>query len=69
MTTERILKSCPQCGPATPLIKRTNRHNGSEFLGCTRYPECNHTEEIPEWYRLVDAGHQMLPGFGAKAND
>lgn len=69
MTTERILKTCPNYGPATPLIKRTNRNTGSEFLGCARYPECSHTEEIPEWYRMADAGHKMLPGFEGNEND
>lgn len=45
-----IVKNCPDCG--RPLVERTNRVNGSTFLGCSRYPECTHTEPLPETLRL-----------------
>jgi ssDNA-binding Zn-finger/Zn-ribbon topoisomerase 1 len=41
-----IDKLCPECG--RPLAIRTNTKNHSQFLGCTGYPECSHTEAIPE---------------------
>ena len=55
--------TCPECGPATPLIERTNSVNGSTFLGCSRYPECTYTRSIPESWRMRRAGEATLPGF------
>ena len=46
----KITKLCPDCGH--PLILRTNRQNGSQFLGCQDYPTCKHTEPVPESYLL-----------------
>jgi restriction system protein len=34
--------SCPRCGSA--LVMRRNRQSGTEFLGCSRYPACHHTQ-------------------------
>ena len=44
-----ITKPCPDCG--RPLVERTNRATGTPFLGCPRWPECKHTEPLPEALR------------------
>ena len=36
-------KNCPECGQ--PLTQRTNRNNGSEFLGCSDWPNCTPQRE------------------------
>lgn len=59
--TERLTISCPVC--ARPLVERTNRLNGTTFLGCTGYPECQHTQGIPEYLKLLRQGYWPLPGF------
>lgn len=45
---ERIEKSvCPRCG--APLVVRTAKKGpnaGSQFLGCSRYPDCRYTKNI-----------------------
>lgn len=57
-----ITKACPECG--RPLLQRTNRANGSAFLGCSGYPDvCRHTEAIPESVRLRAMGAPELPLF------
>ena len=38
---------CPRCG--SPLVVRTAKkglHAGSQFLGCSRYPDCRYTRNI-----------------------
>jgi ssDNA-binding Zn-finger/Zn-ribbon topoisomerase 1 len=54
----RVKKHCPDCGAW--MVIRTNRENGSQFLGCTRYPECKRTEEIPESIRMELEGQEKL---------
>ncbi len=34
--------SCPNCG--APLVLRTNKTNGNQFFGCSRYPACKFTK-------------------------
>jgi restriction system protein len=41
-TESETTKLCPQCG--SPLVKRTNRESGKQFLGCSRYPDCTFTK-------------------------
>lgn len=36
-------RTCPDCG--SPLVVRTSK-TGNKFFGCTRYPNCDHTERI-----------------------
>lgn len=36
---------CPKC-PDGKLIKRTNRRDGSRFLGCTNFPKCRYVSEL-----------------------
>lgn len=57
----KITKMCLECG--SPLAVRRNKQTDSEFLGCTRWPECNYTEPVPELYRMEAAGAAKLPGF------
>ena len=40
VATDRV---CPDCG--AKLIIRTGRRG--PFLGCSKYPECKHTEDVP----------------------
>lgn len=35
---------CSKCGQ--PMVKRRNKLKNNEFLGCSQYPKCNHTESI-----------------------
>jgi ssDNA-binding Zn-finger/Zn-ribbon topoisomerase 1 len=58
-----VERSCPRCGPTVRLLVKTNRHNGTQFLGCPRWPECDHTEPVPEALRMQALGAQRLPGF------
>lgn len=63
----KIVIHCPACaaegrGQAL-LVIRKNRENGSQFLGCSNYPMCRHTQELPEHVAMEAAGAQRLPGF------
>lgn len=51
---------CPQCSADTHLIIKTNRHTGSQFLGCPNYPDCRYTREIPESLKMTLRGAQRL---------
>lgn len=50
--------TCPDC--KTKLKVRTNRENGSQFLGCPNYPECRHTHPIPESWIMRAQGQAEL---------
>ena len=52
---------CKACG--SPMVIRENRANGSEFLGCTRWPDCGETRPLPEDVKMRRAGAQPLPGM------
>ena len=54
-------KNCPECGQ--PLTQRTNRNNGSEFLGCSDWPNCTYSEELPEDVLMRRQNAAQLPGF------
>jgi ssDNA-binding Zn-finger/Zn-ribbon topoisomerase 1 len=46
------------------MVIRTNKANGSEFLGCTGWPdECTETMKLPAYVEVIRAGGQALPGF------
>lgn len=47
---QMIEKRCPECGAG--LVVRTNRENDSQFIGCMAWPNCTHTEAIPESLRM-----------------
>ncbi len=57
----KLIKYCPVCG--APLVIRTNRETEEQFLGCSQYPNCKHSEPLPESMKLMAMGAQMLPGF------
>ena len=54
----KIIKPCPKCGG--DLAERTNRATNEPFLGCSRWPECKHTEPLPESVKLRRQGQQEL---------
>ena len=56
-----IIKECPDCGKA--LVVRANRNTGEQFIGCSMWPDCAHTEKLPESLRMRLAGAPVLPGF------
>ena len=37
-------RTCPYCG--SPLVLRTARNTGNQFLGCSKYPSCRFTTNI-----------------------
>lgn len=51
---------CPECGSPV-LVVRTNSKNGGQFLGCPRWPECKHSEPIPESWKMRAQGQPELP--------
>lgn len=55
---QMIDKPCPDCGSG--LIIRENRENGSQFIGCMGWPNCTHTEAIPETLRMRLMGAPTL---------
>ncbi len=58
-----IKKACPKCGE--DLAVRVNGETHEEFLGCSQYPECQHTELLPMDMVLRRQGAAMLPGLGS----
>jgi len=53
-----ITKPCPECGHA--LVIRLNRKTRTEFLACSNYPACRHTEPVPESLKLRRLGAPTL---------
>jgi DNA topoisomerase-1 len=51
-------KACKKCG--APMLKRIGK-NGL-FLGCSRYPDCDHTEELEQMEEPEDAPECPLCG-------
>lgn len=39
-------KMCPKCGGG--LRQRRRKKDGNPFLGCSKWPDCNYTENIPD---------------------
>ena len=37
---------CPKCGKL--LVRRTNKKDGSKFIGCSNYPKCKYTRNIDD---------------------
>lgn len=35
---------CDKCG--APMVRRKNKAKRTEFLGCSNYPNCRHTQEV-----------------------
>lgn len=59
--SEGISIACQECG--APMVERENSKNGSRFLGCSRYPECVHTDKVPAYLEVKRAGGTPLPGL------
>lgn len=57
---KQVNKFCPN---GHPFVVRQNRDDGSLFLGCSKYPECRETDEIPVSLKLRMQGARTLPGF------
>lgn len=51
------------CGCGAPMVERTNGLNGSTFMGCTRYPDCNETAKVPAYLEVKRSGGMELPGL------
>lgn len=56
-------RKCPQEGCNGRLIIRQNRKTLSHFLGCENWPNCLHTEPLPEDVKMVAMGAMKLPGM------
>lgn len=65
--SERIDIDCPECLASghgrQQLVVRTNRQSGQDFLGCKRWPDCQHTQKLPDWVLMERAGAERLPGW------
>lgn len=59
--TDQVTISCPACG--APMVERENRQNGSRFMGCSRYPDCEETAKVPAYLEVKRAGGLELPGL------
>lgn len=55
--------TCSDLTCRAPMVRRMNRRTGSAFYGCSLYPDCRATTEIPELEKLIAAGAAPLPGF------
>lgn len=44
-TQHKAGDACPRC-EGGKLVLRTARQSGQEFLGCSMYPKCKHTEKV-----------------------
>lgn len=45
------------------MVIRKNKETGHEFLGCSQWPSCNHTEPLPMDIIMRRKGAATLPGF------
>jgi DNA topoisomerase-1 len=52
---ERLGEKCPQCGEGE-LVKREGRYG--EFVGCSRYPDCDYIRERQEKPPAQEVGRQ-----------
>jgi len=57
---KKVARFCPN---GHRFVVRANREDGSLFLGCSKYPECRETAEIPTDLLLQLTGATPLPGF------
>ena len=56
-----IKKACARCGQ--PMTVRANGETGVEFLGCSTWPTCTHTEPLPQDFIMRRSGAHTLPGL------
>jgi DNA topoisomerase-1 len=68
---EKIGRTCPTCGTGD-LIIRYGRFG--KFIGCSNYPECNHTEQLIEYTGVTcplcgtDHGGELVVKKARKSN-
>ena len=55
----RVIKPCPVCGHLLHI--RMNHETGHEFLGCSTWPDCDHTEEVPQDILMDRLGEDRAP--------
>jgi ssDNA-binding Zn-finger/Zn-ribbon topoisomerase 1 len=58
--------TCPDCLRAPRLIVRTNRETQCQFLGCSNFPDCRYTCEIPQSMVMRALGQPTLFEMGAE---
>ena len=56
----RVNRYCPD---GHQFVVRMNSRDGSLFLGCSEYPRCTHTDEIPAAVWMQLHGAIPLEGF------
>lgn len=59
---------CPDPACRDQMLKRRNKATGGLFYGCSRWPFCKETAEIPEREKMLAAGAAELPGFETEGN-
>ncbi len=59
---ENPVLRCPECADGH-LVEQVNRKTGGHFMGCSNYPECEHTQAVPAYIFQLRAGAAPLPGF------
>jgi len=42
------------------LLVKMNRHTGAKFLGCPNWPECSHTQPVPQTWIMRALGQPEL---------
>jgi ssDNA-binding Zn-finger/Zn-ribbon topoisomerase 1 len=62
VTDPKVTLRCAECHVGT-LVERVNKQNGGHFMGCSAWPECQHTEPVPAYLLLKRAGAAQLPGM------
>jgi ssDNA-binding Zn-finger/Zn-ribbon topoisomerase 1 len=66
---ELVGKRAGFCPNGHRFIVRANREDDSLFLGCSKYPECRETSEIPTHIFMELEGAKPLPGFAISEDD
>jgi ssDNA-binding Zn-finger/Zn-ribbon topoisomerase 1 len=66
---ELVGKRVGFCPNGHRMVIRINRDDDTLFLGCSRYPECRETHEIPTHIFLELEGAKPLPGFSISEDD
>lgn len=56
---KQLAVTCTECGEGKMTV-RLNSKTDEWFLGCSRYPECKHTQNLPEHLRMQAMGQKGL---------
>ena len=57
---QEVAVGCPKCGIATRLIVRINSATDEPFLGCPNWPDCDHTQNVPDHIWMKASGQREL---------